>query len=82
MAKNLLFLSYYFPPVQVSSSIRIRHFYEGFIANGFTISVLTGKFPKKMAGKQTIKLPISNIYHIHITPSVEKEGICFVAFIF
>lgn len=63
-AKNLLFLSYYFPPVQVSSSIRLRHFYEGFIANGFTISVLTGKFPKKMAGEQTINLPISNIYHI------------------
>lgn len=63
-AKNLLFLSYYFPPVQVSSSIRIRHFYEGFIANGFTISVFTGKFPKKMAGEQTINLPISNIYHI------------------
>ena len=63
-AKNLLFLSYYFPPVQVSSSIRIRHFYEGFIANGFTISVLTGKFSKKMAGEQTINLPISNIYHI------------------
>jgi hypothetical protein len=64
VAKNLLFLSYYFPPVQVSSSIRIRHFYEGFIANGFTIYVLTGKFPKKMAGKQTINLPISNIYFI------------------
>ena len=63
-AKNLLFLSYYFPPVQVSSSIRLRHFYEGFIANGFTISVLTRKFPKKMAGEQTINLPISNIYHI------------------
>ena len=63
-AKNLLFLSYYFPPVQVSSSIRLRHFYEGFIANGFTISLLTGKFPKKMAGEQTINLPISNIYHI------------------
>lgn len=63
-AKNLLFLSYYFPPVQVSSSIRIRHFYEGFIANGFTISVLTGKFPKKMAGEQAINQPISNIYHI------------------
>ena len=63
-AKNLLFLSYYFPPVQVSSSIRIMHFFEGFIANGFTISVLTGKFPKKMAGEQTINLPISNIYHI------------------
>jgi len=64
MDKNLLFLSYYFPPVQVSSSIRIRHFYEGFMANGFTISVLTGRFPKKMAGEQTINLPISNIYHI------------------
>ena len=64
MDKNLLFLSYYFPPVKVSSSIRIRHFYEGFIANGFTISVLTGKFPKNMAGEQTINLPISNIYHI------------------
>ena len=64
MSKNLLFLSYYFPPVQVSSSIRIRHFYDGFIANGFTISVLTGKFPKKMAGEQTINLPISKIYHI------------------
>ncbi|MFY8011865.1 MAG: hypothetical protein ACOVRG_07795 [Saprospiraceae bacterium] len=63
-AKNLLFLSYYFPPVQVSSSIRIMHFFEGFIANGFTISVLTGKFPKKMAGEQTINLSISNIYHI------------------
>ena len=62
-AKNLLFLSYYFPPVQVSSSIRIRHFYEGFIANGFTISVLTGKFPKKMAGEQSINQPISKIYH-------------------
>ncbi|MEY4028921.1 MAG: hypothetical protein RJA90_106 [Bacteroidota bacterium] len=64
MTKKLLFLSYYFPPVQVSSSIRIRHFYEGFIANGFTISVFTGKFPKKMAGEQTINLSISNIYHI------------------
>ena len=64
MSKNLLFLSYYFPPVQVSSSIRIRHFYDGFIANGFTISLLTGKFPKKMVGEQTIILPISNIYHI------------------
>jgi glycosyltransferase involved in cell wall biosynthesis len=62
--KNLLFLSYYFPPIQVSSSVRIRHLYEGFIANGFTISVLTGKFPKKMAGEPTINLPISNIYHI------------------
>lgn len=64
MTKKLLFLSYYFPPVQVSSSIRIRHFYEGFIANEFTIYVLTGKFPQKMAGEQTINLPISNIYHI------------------
>ena len=64
MTKNLLFLSYYFPPVQVSSSIRIKHFFEGFIANGFTISVLTGKFPKKMTGEQTINLPISNIYRI------------------
>jgi glycosyltransferase involved in cell wall biosynthesis len=63
-AKNLLFLSYYFPPVQVSSSIRLRHFYEGFIANGFTISVLTGQFPKKMAGEQTINQPISKIYYI------------------
>ena len=65
-AKNLLFLSYYFPPVQVSSSIRLRHFYEGFIANGFTISVLTGQFPKKMAGEQTINQPISKIYHISL----------------
>lgn len=64
MPKNLLFLSYYFPPVKVCSSIRLSHFYEGFIANGFTISVLTGKFPKKMAGEQTINLPISNIYYI------------------
>lgn len=64
MTKNLLFLSYYFPPVQVSSSIRIRHFYDGFIANGFTISVLTGKFPKEMGEEQVINLSMSNIYYI------------------
>lgn len=62
--KYLLFLSYYFPPVQVSSSVRLGHFYEGFIANGFTVFILTGKFPQKMAGEQTINLPISKIYHI------------------
>lgn len=64
MTKNLLFLSYYFPPVQVSSSVRIRHFYDGFIANGYNIFVLTGKFPKQMNGEQTVNLSRSMIYYL------------------
>lgn len=64
VTKNLLFLSYYFPPVQVSSSVRIRHFYDGFIANGYSVFVLTGKFPKEMAGEQNINSSTSIIHYL------------------
>lgn len=46
--RNLLFISYYFPPIHVNAIIRIKNFFEAFIESGYQVFVITGKFPPGM----------------------------------
>lgn len=62
--KHLLFLSYYFPPVQVNAMVRIKNFYEGFLENGFLIFVITGKFPDRVFRDAAVPACIPNIIYI------------------
>lgn len=61
---KLLFISYYFPPLHVNATIRIKNFYEGFQENGFKIFVMTGKFPPQSPWDITLPLFATNIIFI------------------
>ena len=61
---QLLFISYYFPPLHVNATVRIKNFYEGFMENGFQVFVITGKFPTQSPRDMTLQILVSNIIFI------------------
>lgn len=62
--RKLLFLSYYFPPIHVNATVRIKHFCEGFCENGFQVFVQTGKFLEKIPRDMSFDMDISTISYI------------------
>lgn len=64
--RKLLFLSYYFPPIHVNATVRIKHFFEGFCENGFQVFVQTGKFPENITKDMPSDTGISTISYVSL----------------